>query len=285
MAFQLSTSEGRKAVCEGIASEEEIERQESFGYTHFVFNGVSNFIDMNDQTDMDRFKHYYSLDQYKWFHEATGDKNWVLYDPSQFVVDKNWEGNNVLKFQAGNYNGSPVTMPVNASSLCGMFSWMTIPKNIRFSQSFNLKGVKDTSLMFAGCIFPDGFQLPEKFNTKEVENMRYMFYKSKLPANFSLGDGFITEACVNMEYMFSRAYIMNDFSFGENFTTENTQTLYRMFYEATFNGEIDFGDKLRVYSKDINDEEMFKDIVINNNKYTMYPEYGRPIHLPRSAYR
>ena len=174
-----------------IASQEEIERNESFGLTHIAIDGVSHFVNVNDESAMQELKIRLNLPYCEWFHETTGNKNWVLYDPKHYVVDKNWEGNNILKLHTWTYDGSPIGLPVNASSLCGLFSWMQVPNNIQFGRNFTLRGIVDTSLMFTGCILPSDFRFDERFNTKDVKNMRYMFYKCKLPAGFDLGEYFI----------------------------------------------------------------------------------------------
>lgn len=255
-----------------IASQEEIERNESFGLTHIAIDGVSHFVNVNDESAMQELKIRLNLPYCEWFHETTGNKNWVLYDPKHYVVDKNWEGNNILKLHTWAYDGSPIGLPVNASSLCGLFSWMQVPNNIQFGRNFTLRGIVDTSLMFTGCILPSDFRFDERFNTKDVKNMRYMFYKCKLPVGFDLGEYFYTDACENMEYMFSRSLLPINFNLGPNFTLQKVKTLHRMFYEASIYGDVDLGKKFIIPNDDVNIEEMMDRITINGEMKSIKPK-------------
>ena len=114
-----------------IAGKEEIERQKVFGRDHFVYEENSYFIDVNDDSERMWFQNRIGVPNYKWFQEGTGDKHWVLYNPICFMPTKNWNGKKILKFNYREFKGGRLEVPINASSCCGMFSWVGFSKYLR----------------------------------------------------------------------------------------------------------------------------------------------------------
>lgn len=106
----------------------------------------------------------------------------MIFNPYHYHIDKNWEQRKILRLNTAEYNGEALETPINASSLSAMFSWMAIPKNIKFSKRFDLSNIKDMSLMFAGTRISQDTDIFESFSTDKVLNTRYMFYKAILPA-------------------------------------------------------------------------------------------------------
>ena len=115
-----------------------------------------------------------------------------------FMPTKNWNGKKILKFNYREFKGGRLEVPINASSCCGMFSWVTLPEGFQIGGLFNTRGIKDMNLMFAGCVMPKGFSLGDHFHTKEVEDMRYMFYQSSVSEAFDFGKIFDTSHVMNM---------------------------------------------------------------------------------------
>ncbi len=271
---------GPKKPILGLASKEEIERREAFGYTHIVFEGRSHFIYMNDDYEKERFQDECGLPHYRWFQEATGKKNWVLYNPKHYRPDKNWEGKNILKFNKDDYDGAKLETPINASSLCGMFSWITLQDNIVFGSRFYADTIYDMSLMFAGTVIPKGFSIGNYFNTSNTTNMRYMFYKCVMPEGFSLGGKFNTKSVDNMEYMFAEMKMPNNFRLPEKFITENVKNMNHMFFNTEFCGGFDFGADF-VISEGTDTESVFENCIINGQVTEM--KYSRNLNYIKRA--
>ena len=248
-----------------IAGKEEIERQKVFGRDHFVYEENSYFIDVNDDSERMWFQNRIGVPNYKWFQEGTGDRHWVLYNPICFMPTKNWNGKKILKFNYREFKGGRLEVPINASSCCGMFSWVTLPEGFQIGGLFNTRGIKDMNLMFAGCVMPKGFSLGDHFHTKEVEDMRYMFYQSSVSEAFDFGKIFDTSHVMNMEYMFSECRIPDGLKFPERFLTAQVTNMDHMFYESVFLGKADFGDGF-VVSPGTNTNDMFTDCMFGDEK-------------------
>lgn len=259
-----------------LAPQEEIERQKIFGREHFIFEGNSYFIDVNDGSERLWFQSRIQAPNYKWFQEGTGDKHWVLYDPKSFVPAKNEKGKKILKFNYREFKGSRLQLPINASSCCGMFSWVTLPEGFTIGGMFNTRGIKDMNLMFAGCVMPKGFTLGSHFHTKEVEDMRYMFYQASVPESFDFSEIFDTNKVCNMEYMFSECRIPDGLKFPARFATQQVTNMDHMFFETIFLGKVNFGDQF-IISPGTNTQFMFTDCMFGDekidNKYSQDFEY------------
>lgn len=224
-----------------LASDFEIKNQILRGYTHIVFDGESHFLYIEDDDERAKFQENICLPNYKWFQEQTGSKNWVLYNPEHFKIDRNLSGKQILKFNKEKYQGGRIDLPINASSCCGMFSWTTIPENLILGRRFNTKEVKNMSLMFAGSILPKSFNLGDYFDTSNVEDMRYMFYECFISEGFKFNTKFNTSKVKNMEYMFSRCKFGNGIKLPEDFNTAKVTDMNHMFYESIFLGDFSFG--------------------------------------------
>jgi hypothetical protein len=278
--LSLAGSNNKKAASMGIASKEEIERQESFGNTHFVYEGRSHFLYMNDEYEKTRLQDELGLPHYRWFQEATGEKHWVLYNPKQYRPDKNWDGKNILKFNKDDYDGSKLETPINASSLCGLFSWITLSEDIVFGNRFYLKTIGDLSLMFAGSIIPKGFSLGNYFDTSGAKNMRYMFYKCVMSDDFTLGTKFSTQSAQNMEYMFAEMKMPNAFRLPEKFSTEKVKNMNHMFFNTEFGNGFDFGTEF-IIGEEADIDSLFENCIINGEVTEM--KYSRNLNYIKRA--
>ena len=240
-SFKLSSGGSRTVSMGKIASDFEIKNQILRGYTHILFDGASHFLYIEDDDERKKFQEDLCLYKYEWFQEQTGNKNWVLYNPEQFKVDRNLSGKKILKFNKDTYKGGRVELPINASSCCGMFSWTTIPDNLILGSKFDTRYVKDMNLMFAGSILPRSFNLGDYFDTSSVEDMRYMFYECFFSEGFKFNNKFNTKSVKNMEYMFSRCTFANGIRLPEDFVTSKVTNMSHMFYESVFQGDFKFG--------------------------------------------
>lgn len=239
--FKLSNGSTRTMNMGKLASEFEIKNQKLRGYTHIVFDGESHFLYIEDDDERAKFQENVCLPNYIWFQEQTGLKNWVLYNPEHFKVDRNLSGKQILKFNKEKYQGGRLELPINASSCCGMFSWTTIPENLILGSRFNTKNISNMSLMFAGSILPKSFNLGDYFDTSNVEDMRYMFYECIITEGFKFNTKFNTGRVKNMEYMFARCKLANGIKLPEDFNTAKVIDMNHMFYESTFVGDFSFG--------------------------------------------
>lgn len=263
--FTLKTGTGSSAPKKrGIATPDEIARQEAIGNTHIVFEDRSYFIYINDDSEREAFKRMIGLPNYEWFQEGTGNKNWVLYNPIQFKPDKNWNGKKILKFNKDDYTGGRFEIPINASSCCGMFSWCTLPENFILGRQFETKNIVDMNLMFAGSVLPGSFRLSEKFNTSKVQDMRYMFYECVLPDNFEFNESFDTSNVELMDFMFSECNIPGGIRLPKGFDTSKVISMDHMFYETIFKGEFDFGPKFKI-NPVTKIDLIFTECIINDN--------------------
>lgn len=258
-SFKLSSGGTRTMNMGKLASEFEIKNQILRGYTHIVFEGESYFLYIEDDSERARFQDLLCLPNYKWFQEQTGTKNWVLYDPEQFKIDRNLSGKQILKFNKEKYQGGRLDLPINASSCCGMFSWTTIPDNLILGRRFNTKDIKNMSLMFAGSILPKSFTLGDYFDTSNVEDMRYMFYECFISEGFRFNTKFNTSKVKNMEYMFARCKFANGIKLPEDFNTSKVTDMKHMFYESIFLGDFNFG-----YAFTISPNADIKDLFIGS---------------------
>lgn len=72
--FSLKGSDGGQKKPQGLASKEDIERYETVGYTHIVYEGTSHFVYVTDMTEREVFQKKIGLMDYEWFEEGTGNK-------------------------------------------------------------------------------------------------------------------------------------------------------------------------------------------------------------------
>lgn len=233
----------------------------SFGYVCLEIEGKYIYINPYDVSDKEKVEKMLGLEGYKWFQEDSGDKKWVIYNPKHYKIDKDWEQRKILKFNTAEYDGQPLETPINASSLSGMFSWMIIPSNIRFSNRFVLKDIKDMSLMFVGSNIPDDADLSRCLITDKVISTRYMFYRATLPKNNNIANYLNTKNVKNMEYMFGQTLIPNGYEF--NLDTRNAENMKQMFSKTRFGGKATFGDKFKI-NKGCKTDGMFEECIINN---------------------
>lgn len=261
--FQLKSSSTNYMSGNGISSPEEIARYQEIGYTHIIYEGQSRFLYIDDEDERARFKKLVGLPHYEWFQEGTGNKNWVLYNPTQFKPDRNWKGKKILKFDKDAYKGGRFEIPINASSCCGMFSWVTLPEDFRLDKLFDTSNVVDMNLMFAGSILPGTFQVGEKFDTSKVKDMRYMFYECVLPDNFVFPENFDTRSAEKMDFMFSECKFPGNIVLPDSFDTTNVKSMDHMFYETIFNGHFEFGNNFKI-EPEVNKTMIFSDCIIDS---------------------
>jgi len=265
MAFKLSTGGGSNRFAGTRASDEDIKRQTSIGKTHISFEGASYFIYIEDEGEREEFKKQRGVSHFEWFQEKTGNKNWVLYNPMQFKQDLSYSGKKILKFNTKDYKGGKIELPINASSCCGMFSWITLPEGFSLGKMFDTREIVDMTLMFAGSVIPKDFSLGEYFDTSNVESMSYMFYQCMLPYGFSFGDKWSTKKVKTMEYMFSEAKLPKDMVLPESFDTRHIDDLKYMFFESNINGNFNFGPNFKI-KEGADITKMFYDCFIGENK-------------------
>ena len=258
--FKLKTGDGSKRPT-GLASQEEIDRNLLIGYSHIVYEGNSHFLYIEDESERFAFKRKIGLPEYEWFQEGTGNKNWVLYNPLQYKPDKNWNGKKILKFNKDEYKGGRFETPINASSCCGMFSWITLPESFNLDKLFYTKEIVDMNLMFAGAVLPDNFDLGKHFHTDKVKDMRYMFYECTIPEGFNFNDKFVTSNVRKMDYMFSECIIPKGVSLPACFDTSKVVSMDHMFYESEFAKDFDFGPSFKIWNE-VNTDMMFADCKI-----------------------
>jgi len=243
MEFHLKSKQENIKVFSEVSKEDK-ERLESFGNVCIKADGKYIFMNPYDEYDRSRVTSMLGLQGYKWFKEDTGDGNWVIFNPYHYHIDKNWEQRKILRLNTAEYNGEALETPINASSLSAMFSWMAIPKNIKFSKRFDLSNIKDMSLMFAGTRISQETDIFESFSTDKVLNTRYMFYKAILPKGFNVSDYLNTKNVKNMEYMFSQAVISDDCVIDMN--TKNTKDMNHIFFQTKFGKKVILGDVFQI---------------------------------------
>lgn len=264
MAFTLKDhTEQQNLICiVGGATQEEIAFQEQFEKAHIKADGNSYFINPYDEYELQRLKDKLGVPNYKIFKETTGNLNWVLYNPDHYHVDKDWDNQKILRFKATSYDNCPIETPINASSLVGAFSWMRIPKNLKFSKRFVLDDIVDMSLLFVGSRIPSDVDMTPCFQkTNSLKYTRYMFYKSIIPPGFQLPDDFNTSNVENMEYMFSQMIIPPGFVIKVD--TRNTKDLNHMFFNTNFIDSKPIYGEHFVITQDKNTNYMFDKVKEN----------------------
>ena len=231
-------------------TQEDIKKEIDNGMSKIMYDNGCFFANMNDEYDSDRVKEAIGVPDFKWFHETTGTRNWVLYNPKQYKIEYNSEDKFILRFKDNEYDGSPLNMPINASSFCSMFSWMTLPKNIIFEERFSMKNIIDASMMFAGCVLGDFEFL---FDISSVLFTRYMFFRCNIK-NVDWWRKLNTRYCINLEYMFAETTIQDGVQF--DLYTLNAMDMTKMFSNSTFLGKCILGDNF-IYPKNISSKNVF----------------------------
>lgn len=210
------------------------------------------FVNMKDQYMQDRLKSALGVPHYEVFHETTGRHNWILYNPTQYNLEFNREDKYILRFNHHKYDGSPLEMPINASSLCSLFSWMQLPDNLTFSKDWDTKDIVDMSMMFAGTVFSDNFDL-SKFSFESLLISRYMFFGCTFKRK-DFFKSFDAPYIVDAECMFATA------AFGDgidlNLSMTATERADRLFFDAQFSDNINFGNNFNL-NRQASMEEMF----------------------------
>jgi len=262
MGFKLKgTSDGLKEYNSNRITAEEMDQLREYGYACIRVGNKVFFANPHDEYDRNKLEKALEVPGYKWFHEDTGDKHWVIYNPKHYRMDYNRENQKILRLNTAEYDGSPIETPINASSLCGLFSWMTIPSNIAFSNRFDLRDIKDLSLLFSGSVIPDGLNIARIFNRVKVHQARYMFYKTKIPKDFDFENLINMEFVRNTEYMFSQASFTKNFCL--NIDMSKVQDANHMFFKTTFGPNFQFGEKFAL-NPNCDTHNMFNECVINN---------------------
>lgn len=198
----------------------------------------SFFVNMHDQYMQDRLKSALGIPNYEVFLETTGLGNWVLYNPKYFKKEFNREDKFILRFKYHNYDGTPVEFPINASSMCSMFSWMKIPENIKFHINTDTSNIIDMSALFAGAIYDDNFNI-DFLNCSSLLNARYMFFENTIKRT-DFFNNFYAPCIINAEYMFAESRFRQDVDI--NLYMPLVQNLDNMFQNAVFNGNCNLGD-------------------------------------------
>jgi len=247
-------------------TQEQISKELDQGMSKISYDNGCFFVNMNDEYDQDRVKDAIGVNDFKWFHETTGNRNWVLYNPKFFKVEYNNEDKFILRFRVDKYDGSPVSLPINASSMCSMFSWMELPKNLNFESRFNMNNVLDASMMFTGCRLND-FELP--WDTSHCLFMRYMFFGCTIP-NKSWLKNINTRYCINTEYMFAESTLLDGVDMDLNLL--NTINMNRMFFKAEFRGKCNLGANF-IYPDNSKTRNIFDEAKMDNIDLT-----GRPLY-------
>ena len=233
-------------------TEEEVAKYLQTGLSPIKHRSGYFFVNMKDQYMQDRLKNALGVPHYEVFHETTGRQNWILYNPKQYNLEYNREDKYILRFNCHKYDGEPLEMPINASSMCSMFSWMTLPDNLVFHKNWNTEDIFDASTMFAGAIYPENFSL-DKFNFSSVINARYMFFGNTIKSpNFF--KKFNAPNIISAECMFANATFCNDIDL--NLTMDITTVMDKMFFNAIFAGKANLGDNFKMNSL-VSTKDMF----------------------------
>lgn len=234
------------------------EKKTLYGNDEFNIEGRKFRLFLDDPNERFILQQELGYTEYKWFHEQTGNKNWVLYNPKQYKISKNKDLKDILSFNEAEYDGTRLEVPLNASSLCGAFSWVTLPENIEFTSVFDTTKIVDTSLMFAGTTLPKFFTFGTHFHTKNVRDMHYMFYYTNIecPINFN----FETSKVENMNHMFAHAVIKHACEF--DLDTSSSVNQRYMFHLTKFRHRPLFTERFNI-SETGSTESMFLNTTVN----------------------
>ena len=267
MAFSLAGKPKERKleyISDSNLTDEIILEKYEHGYSRVRYKGGSFFVNMDDEYEQYRVQEAIGVPNYKWFRETTGNHNWVLFNPKQYNVEYNSENRFILKFNAHDYDGLPLQLPINASSCCSMFSWLTLPEDFVLHRNFVLDNIVDASMMFAGCVFSANFEFD--FDTTNLYNMRYMFFQCKFGRKDFLKKLNTTNA-VNLAYMFGEAELPNGFEV--DIDTTNVQNMTKMFFNTIFNGKSTFGDKFNVTGR-VTADNLFQGATLNGKELSNY---------------
>lgn len=224
-----------------------------FGNDVFKIEGNTYRLYLDDPSERQKLQEMIGLPNYKWFHEQTGNCNWVLYNPKQYKETVNKECRKILCFNNAEYDGTRLEVPINASSCCGLFSWSSLPDDLTLSSAFDTRDIIDTSLMFAGTVMPKGFSFGKNFKTKNVKDMHYMFYQTTFRQNITLE--FDTQNVENMECMFCRSKFLKEAAL--NLNTFSVKNMRYIFQEAQFSVKPSLGDHFHLNERTMNSEGAF----------------------------
>jgi len=239
MGFTLADKEKELELIYRVdPSKEEVEKYVNDKLAPIKFDNGYFFVNMKDQYMQDRLKSAIGVPNYEVFLETTGRRNWILYNPKQYNLEFNREDKYILRFNHHKYDGSPLEMPINASSMCSMFSWMELPTNLTFHKNWSTKDVIDMSMMFAGAIFPDDFSL-KNFDFYSLLIARYMFFGCTI-RDKKFFENFNAPCILDAECMFATAALGSNLNL--NLSLQVTERADRMFYDTTFAEHTSLGD-------------------------------------------
>lgn len=146
----------------------------------FSIDGHTYYLDFESEKIREKVKQEVNLRtefKWDWFHEETGNENWVLYNNKMYEVispdEKHPNRPKYLHYKEA--SGLAPELPINCSSCHYMFSNLSTIKELSFDkEKFDTRDVVTMCGMFLGC------SAVEKLNIKElitfnVRDMRWMF--------------------------------------------------------------------------------------------------------------
>ncbi len=225
----------------------------TYGNEEFIVEGKIFHLYLDDPNEREHVKKALCLENYEFFKEQTGLGHWVLYNPKQYKIAKNRDHKDILIFNSIDYDGSKLEVPINASSCCGMFSWVELPEELELTSMFDTSNVVDMSLMFAGCIIPKYFSFGTHFHTYNVRDMKYMFYKTTLKRGVKLT--LDTSHVRDFNHMFAHTIFSDEILL--DFDLSHARDVSFMFNGTCFQKDPVFGKKFEVDDYRMNTDSMF----------------------------
>lgn len=232
-----------------------------YGNDEFTIEGHTYRLYLDDSNERWHLQKAICLENYVWFREETGTRNWVLYNPKQYRVSRNNDHKRILTFNEAEYDGSRLEVPINASSCCGLFSWCKLPDNLEFTSMFDTRNVLDMSLMFAGSSIPKYFTFGTHFHTENVRDMHYMFYKTVFWNTMQFS--FNTTNVTNFSHMFTGTSLPKNCNI--NLDLSNAKDVSYMFHETKFAGKPEFGRKFIINDSTMNTDSLFLNARLNGD--------------------
>lgn len=201
----------------------------------FSIDGHTYYLDFKSEEKREKIKQEVNLCtefKWDWFHEETGNENWVLYNTRMYevIAPVNKHPNRPRYLHYIEDCGLAPELPINSSSCYYMFSNLKTVKEFTLSKKkFNTTDVITMRGMFSGCISLEKLNLKELI-TSSVRDMRWMFAENKNLIYVNL-DNFDIRNVYTMFGMFAEC-IKLEYLDLRSFNQRTLSSVDRMFYNC-----------------------------------------------------
>lgn len=217
----------------------------------FSIDGHTYYLDFESEEIREKIKQEVNLRtefKWDWFHEETGNENWVLYNNKMYeVISPDEKHPNRPKYlHYKETSGLAPELPINCSSCHYMFSDLSTIKELSLNkEKFDTRDIVTMCGMFSGCSSVEELNIKELI-TFNVRDMQWMFADCENLTYVNL-DKFNTERVNSMVGMFSECTKLEYLDL-RSFNPRSLSSLERMFYNCNRLETIEVSDNWLTFS-------------------------------------